>query len=182
MVLKPDPRLAEAVRCAHNDGKGPVFFCATEDKGNAGDEVYPAYLPQTIAIAACDRGGKEFTTTDPNAQYYFQGHQIQTDCLSYGACKTAEPTGSSIATAIAAGVASLILSCRFLADLEGHSHKTKLDTIKAVFKDMIDDTSSNKYVSPGRFFKERRVDDVPWTTEDWKRWIHSTFEPERRYA
>lgn len=183
LTLKtPHPGIAEAIRIADDDGKGPVFLCATEDIGITGDKVYPASLPQTIAIAACDRGGKESIYTDSNAEYYFQGYQIQTDCLSYDARQTEEPMGSSIATAIAAGVASLILSCKSVADPQRSSPKTRLETVRAVYKDMLDSTNSTKYVSPGKFFKGGDANGAIWSTEDWKRWIQSIFQPNGRYA
>jgi hypothetical protein len=180
-LRRSDTDLATAVHNADDEGKGPVIFCATDDVGNTGGDVYPAYLPQTISISACNRGGKESITTDSKADYYFQGHQIHTDCLSYGEHLTDNPSGSSVATAIAAGVASLILSCMSLALRGEESGKTRKEVVKAVFQDMLDQSESQKYVSPGKFFRGGGFGNISWTTSQWESWIHNTFQRGGRY-
>lgn len=175
-----DEAIEKAVIAAYKDGKGPVMFCATEDVGNAGKEVFPAYLDQTIAISACNRAGKQAKYTDPHAPYWFQGYEIHADSLSYGLPESEAPKGSSVANAIAGGVASLILSFRYQADPEGKSRKTRKETIEKVFEDMT--APNDKYVFPRRFFKSGYEDKASWSTEQWAQWIQDKFHPGYQYV
>lgn len=176
-----DEEIAKLIKKAHNDGKGTLFFCSTEDMGKTSRKVYPASMDQTFAISACTRAGKEGETTDPSANYYFQGEEIHADCLSYWTCQPEPASGSSVATAIAAGVASLILSCRFYADKERKSKRTRKETIELAFEAM-KEQKEDKYVAPGRLFKEEQEDAVPWPTVQWRTWVHNKFGPGKQYG
>jgi hypothetical protein len=87
-----------------------VYLGSTGDLGGNKAPNYPADCDNVISIAACNREGKEWTYTE-DANYWVEGQEISTNRLSY---ITSEEviSGSSISTALAAGLASALLCCR----------------------------------------------------------------------
>lgn len=114
--------------------KDIVVICSTADKGNNHQIVYPARYQEeqqqdcVFPIAACDINGKVTSwSTETQAKFHFRGEDvpIRTSRLfdpkisksvpRYPASPTRVVSGSSVATAIAAGTASLILACHLMA-------------------------------------------------------------------
>jgi hypothetical protein len=89
-----------------------LMICSTADDGENKDVAYPAYFKDlTTGIAGCNAFGsllKNATSTD--AEWYLPGSNVNAGVVPF---LTGEPrvSGSSVATAIAAGLASLTLSC-----------------------------------------------------------------------
>ncbi|KAH6705319.1 peptidase S8/S53 domain-containing protein [Leptodontidium sp. MPI-SDFR-AT-0119] len=115
---------------------GIVFLCSTEDRGRQTTLAYPAsHTQETISIAACNEVMTLLPQSDDRAFYYFQGENVRATSLSYSDFTNVEVTGSSVATALAAGVASLILSCRNFANPT--STMLRKAMVKRVFDDMV---------------------------------------------
>ena len=87
-----------------------VYLGSTGDLGRNKAPNYPADFDNVISIAACNREGKEWTYTE-DANYWVEGQEISTDRLSYIDSEDVI-SGSSISTALAAGLASALLCCR----------------------------------------------------------------------
>ena len=87
--------------------KNIILFCATSDKGNATpDNLYPGCVPMIISIgAATSTGEVSAIVRSRNVQFIFPGEAVEID----GKKNTAD--GSSIATALAAGMAAMLLHC-----------------------------------------------------------------------
>jgi hypothetical protein len=169
-----DTTLYDVIEKAKN--KGIVILCSTADQGNNSSQVWPAgYESATIAIAACNSYGNLAPwSSGVAAKYFFQGMDVATERIPY--MKSEEHiSGSSVATAIAAGVASLILACYRMANpgLDPTAHRG--DIVETYFKKMTKDSSTkssnpveSKYVRPWKVFKkmEAPID---------SKWLRNTF-------
>ena len=86
--------------------KNIILFCATSDKGNAtADNLYPGCVPTILSIgAATSTGEVSAIVRSRKVQFIFPGEAVEIDRKN-----TAD--GSSIATALAAGMAAMLLHC-----------------------------------------------------------------------
>lgn len=100
--------------------KGALMFCATMDTGNFHDHSYPyASNPSHIfRIGAATAEGRtaDFTTSDDNIDFILPGHDVVLNRLfgeDWGKARPASEavSGSSVSTALAAGLAALVLEC-----------------------------------------------------------------------
>ncbi|GAP83724.1 putative subtilisin like [Rosellinia necatrix] len=118
----PSTALRDVVRKARS--RGIVIMCSTSDEGENTDEVWPAayYTQQEGAverfdnvfpIVGCDEHGKPSRfSSEAAGRYYFRGEDI--DASGTDLELLTEPgvvRGSSVATAMATGIASLLLAC-----------------------------------------------------------------------
>ena len=87
--------------------KDIILFCATSDKGNATpDDLHPGCLPMVISIGAATFTGEvSAIVRTRNVQFIFPGEDVEIDK------EKNMPGGSSIATALAAGIAAMLLHC-----------------------------------------------------------------------
>ncbi|KAL7901847.1 hypothetical protein HDV64DRAFT_143531 [Trichoderma sp. TUCIM 5745] len=112
-VTKQDnPALKEAIRKAvDSDGRRPTLvFCSTADEGTYSGKVYPVDYEGVVKVAATDRYGHLPPTSAGGVNILVPGDEVPADGPSYME-KYASTTvsGSSVATACAAGIASLAL-------------------------------------------------------------------------
>lgn len=134
--------------------EGIVFLCSTADQGNNSSKVFPASYKETIGIAACNSYGKLAPfSSDLDADYFFQGVDVVTEIIPY-VKSPQEISGSPVATAIAAGVASLILACNKLVypDLNYKLHRKEVVTDHLDRMKVMDHGQNNKYVRPWEVF------------------------------
>lgn len=102
----PDRRLfVDAVQkaCKQN----VLMFCSSSDGGgfeNVEDYPSAAKRDQMFRIGAAHDHGSAFEYTDKGVDYIFPGVQVNTNA-------TSPATGSSVATALAAGLAATIIYC-----------------------------------------------------------------------
>lgn len=90
---------------------GILVFCATGDQGQDAMSSYPASYEETISIASTTRQGVSSPRTEEgNASFLLPTEGIETKTPDY-LPPSAELKGSSAATAVASGLASLILTC-----------------------------------------------------------------------
>ncbi|KAE9376015.1 subtilisin-like protein [Stipitochalara longipes BDJ] len=144
-----DIALWEAVK--NENSKGIVMVCSTADEGENNSDVWPARYDETISIAACSSTGKAAAMSNTTkAEFFFQGEDIIYESPFLGVSyrdalesrSISDPGslppsierifGSSVATAIAAGVASLFLACCRLDGLDFHPIQ-RSDKVKVIF-------------------------------------------------
>ncbi|TRX88928.1 hypothetical protein FHL15_010156 [Xylaria flabelliformis] len=103
--------LQQAVIAANNDDI--VQFCSHDDEGWNTDSSWPADCGHVKIVVACNKYGA-FTDREPRKYHYqIPGINIFTGAVPYLESKDTM-SGSSVATAIAAGLSSLVLSCHRL--------------------------------------------------------------------
>ncbi len=146
------PDLKEAVELAAREGI--VLLCSTADEGANKTNVWPAaYAPHTLTVAACNDEGEKSASSTADANYYFRGENVL-----YEAPGDSVPremiSGSSVATAIAAGVASLSLAC---CQLDGKPAELLKRAEKV--KELFNKSKDNKYVRPWVLFGEAEKGD-----------------------
>lgn len=102
--------------------RGIIMMCSTHDEGARTRRAYPAsyrsYEPcdSVIVLAACDHYGKLLREPDSVEHHYkLIGDRVPAGMVPF--VKSEEHiSGSSVATALAAGISSLILTCDRLAN------------------------------------------------------------------
>ena len=148
-----------------------LLFCSTADTERRRKDALPAcYKPATLGIASRERGlGAEDWTSDGNADYHFLGKDFATDDIHYIPDTTCKVSGSSVSTALAAGVASLVLACDRYANAETPSRRTVIHRIFEKMKG--EDKTRNKYVQPANLFPNSLMDEMTGAE-----WIESTFK------
>ena len=176
MLFNNHEDLYDAVSAANKEDI--VIICSTADKGNNQQKVYPAhYLREEktdclIPIAGCDRYGKLTDwSTETEAKYHFLGKDVtaRSEGLLTNASK--EISGSSVATAIAAGTASLILACCLCAsEKENYSRKQQIEKFFGKMQTEHNRRHGLKYVEPAIIFGEKSN-----AGKTWDAYIKDTF-------
>jgi hypothetical protein len=183
--------------------EGIVVFCSTADMGYVAQPVWPAKYAKShdciFPVAACNAHGRFIEySSETDAQYAFQGEDIlASDGNGPNAEAERRVSGSSVATAMATGVASLVLSCyRILLNIDVPSHMIKQSfpsnqaaIIKNVFANMCHDHNSQETpprIMPWFVFPTKASDDdqkdgmeqgyTLGEAEDIKHWIIERFQ------
>jgi hypothetical protein len=134
------------------DKAGIVILCSSHDEGWNQEFAFPADKEKhTTSIAACDEYGKVLTMTAPRGvKHMFKGTDIFVGKVPY--LKSEERlTGSSVATAISAGVACLILfCCRYVGNVPLGIPDWKQKAVDFFFSKMLA-RDNRKYVKLGQF-------------------------------
>ncbi|KAJ8133071.1 hypothetical protein O1611_g552 [Lasiodiplodia mahajangana] len=146
--------LKKALNLAGN--RGIAILCSVHDEGTKVDDAWPAghQGDHMIVVAACDEYGRilrEMNETKYN--FMLNGKNVAAGVIPF-----LEPneriTGSSVATALAAGLSSLILACDRLVDPKENVHKAnnrgRAPSIKLRLKAM-QATDNSKYVVLDKF-------------------------------
>jgi hypothetical protein len=138
------------------DDKKIIQMCSHHDEGWNVDKYWPAQCGQPKIIVACNEYGV-FPDREPGEYHYqIHGMDIFTGSVTYLECKDTM-SGSSVATAIASGLASLVLSCE---RLQSPNHQTDIDRrqqlVNDAFEKMSDPrggpfTSNKRYLQLGKF-------------------------------
>ena len=149
---------------------GIAIICSTADEGQNVDRVWPAaYENKTLSIAACNQYGSLAKYGSDQARYWFQGEKIVTD-VQFAEDSPVTVSGSSVATAVAAGVASLIVACHRIASpsqeqaLREDTSISAPEIVKHWFQKMMEGHGESKYVKPWVVFgvEERGDGDEDW--------------------
>lgn len=115
---KDIPELEKAVNAAV--AANILLFCATDDQGNTrGEETYPAQINKnkTFRIgAATASGDKGDQVRLGSVDYLFPGDKRLVPLLREQLTDDEPRIASSLATALASGLAGLVLYCAALAD------------------------------------------------------------------
>ncbi|PTB38219.1 hypothetical protein M441DRAFT_71677 [Trichoderma asperellum CBS 433.97] len=98
--------------------KGVIIVCSTQDEGTRLPTSYPAYWKPGLVISACDEYGRLLRDIDEQQyDYRIQGQNVAAGVIPFVESSDSL-TGSSVSTALAAGLSSLILTCYKLARLQ----------------------------------------------------------------
>jgi Subtilase family len=180
-LFKTEMDLEREIKEANS--KGIVVISSMAGEGYNKTEAYPAIYPSVLGIAAANAQGKEtLESVKADADYLFQGENIFTRVTYLGSENPQQAiSGTSVATAIAAGVASLSLACHRLAlstksnEEAWINHKTFREKIvRSVFDKMIE-VPKSKYVTPWRVFPETEDKWSGGEATDVCKWIAEHF-------
>lgn len=125
-----------------------------------------------IPIAGCDQYGKLTDwSTETEAKYHFLGKDVTVKSLQLMRNSSKEISGSSVATAIAAGTASLVLACSLLAlEEEEFSRRQRIDIFFEQMQTQETRSHNLKYVEPAIIFGEHKI-----AGTDLRNYIKQTF-------
>ena len=172
VMFNSSEKLIKAIEKA-TGSNGIVMLCSTADDGNNYQIVYPASHPSVLAIAACNAFGKVTQySTETDSDYHFQGQDIMTSLRGddHHASTRVQVSGSSVATAMAAGIVSLIIAChRILEEAKGmQGDRRRNVVVEQILKTKMVEKDS-KYVQPILFFKtpEGRSTSKPRVFVNW---------------
>lgn len=141
---KLDAAVLEAIK------RGIAVICSTTDELSSGEKTYPAKIDGTISVAACDKYGRMLNwSKEEKKSYRINGQDILAGTVPYVASEE-RITGNSVATAIAAGLGSLIFSC---CRLVGRTATPKA-LIEEYFREMMLD-SKLRYIEPKTIFSKQ---------------------------
>lgn len=105
-------KLSDVINAAKE--QGIVMMCSNHDEGAKSKTSYPAdYRDKTWVVTACDEYGFPPREREPPkglGYYMFQGFNVAAGVIPFLESND-RISGSSVATAIASGISSLILSC-----------------------------------------------------------------------
>ena len=105
IVMKFSQKIQEAAKYS-------LIFCATGDKGLTSEKSYPAGFPTPFKISSCSIDGQPSTQAEKkNTEFYLPTEGLDVVPPEYLNMEEMLPAnGSSAATALAAGLATLILT------------------------------------------------------------------------
>ncbi|KAF5977372.1 intracellular serine protease [Fusarium bulbicola] len=138
-----DPELAKAVQEAANPAKGrpTLMFCSTADEGMYSEDTWPVKYEHVVKVSATDKWGHRTNKTHgpEDVDVMIPGENIEADAPIYMGQTLPTVSGSSVATALAAGIASLALMMiekyNQVSERDMESFYTRAG-IKKVFKKM----------------------------------------------
>ena len=90
-------------------GKNIIVFCSQRDGSQGSTQSIMKGLPGVISIGAATAFGKQAKFVPDGANFILPGHQVS--LLDPASGTSTIESGSSISTALAAGLAALILRC-----------------------------------------------------------------------
>ena len=109
-LLQTSPSLDEAIRNASS--QKIVMLCSSHDLGSKITKAWPANAQETITITACDDYGQLLRPVDDKEKFNFMipGQDVAAGVIPFLESND-RISGSSVSTAVASGLSSLILSC-----------------------------------------------------------------------
>jgi hypothetical protein len=121
-----------------------LMFCSAKDSGHVNDQYYPAgYNPDSfVKVGASSPAGLPYDWAGPlnRLDFLFPGVEVvQQHGGGYpsGISKLSVETGSSVATALGAGLAALVMSCARVAVVTGQVGLTAADVEKLRKRDVM---------------------------------------------
>jgi len=136
------------------DRKNILMFGSASDQGlNTASKVYPAEYEQVCCIGAAKSTGRADSAAELQAKYVFPGGEWSDMKASRGGDGTPDYAwGSSFSTALASGLAALILDC---TEIVGYGkHRSTIRTregMDTIFSGMIREKGS-KYIPVAQYF------------------------------
>ncbi|KAF4545351.1 uncharacterized protein LTHEOB_5184 [Lasiodiplodia theobromae] len=131
--------------------KDIAILSSTADEGlvikdNAANQKRIRNNRHVFSIAACDRYGNLLDRSQKEGyDYRFIGHNVHVGQVPF--LKSPESiSGSSVATAIAAGTASLIIACSRISKNNGKKCNKRCDLVTNIFQEMLEGREELKYV------------------------------------
>lgn len=157
------PEIGELGKIIHEaDSKKIIMFCAFSDQGNVhGKNCMPACCPETITIGAATSWAYPCPWVDSSqVDFLCPGEHVIVDRDAKPGTKP--KSGSSIATALAAGLGALLLHITQLVMPERYDHLRKNEVMKATLRKML---GSNKYIYVEQHFRLTFKEDDFWSWE-----------------
>jgi hypothetical protein len=164
-------RLQRAVEIANK--RGIIQFCSHHDEGWNVQKSWPTACSETQVVVACNEFGNFPDRHASQYDYKIHGIDISAGAVPYLESKDTV-SGSSVATAIVAGLASLMLSCRHIQfpGPEGgqqENYMTSSKFVRSMLERISDPISLNKdqrYIQLKKFgdFLEDKDQNIiyPW--------------------
>ncbi|EXJ88024.1 hypothetical protein A1O1_04951 [Capronia coronata CBS 617.96] len=154
------PELEKAIKLAAGDhAESPILiFSSTADEGVDPGKIFPAAYMETFSVAATDRYGHVRPASQEGVDILVPGEDISADGPVYMQKFTrGTVTGSSVATALAAGIASLsLLMLRvFNEDQAAVKEFTRKAQMMAVFQKMQKIGSGHHGIQVSQLFEGR---------------------------
>jgi hypothetical protein len=131
-----------------------LIFCSTADFGaqSAGD-VWPAHYENIIAVSASNSYGLPRVESDRDVHVMFHGDQIRADGPKYMMLpQDTRASGSSVSTALAAGLGSLCLFLARMANPDGRAEKFKRRTVMLAVCRKMQSSKTDRVIVPSKLF------------------------------
>ena len=155
------PEIGELKDIIHEaDTSKILMFCAFSDQGNThGKNCMPASCPETIVIGAATGWAYPCTWVDSSqVDYLCPGEHILID--RHAKPGSTPKSGSSIATALAAGLGALLLHLTQLVMPDRYDHLRNHTVMRAALQKM---AGPNKYIHVQQHFHFSFQEDVFWS-------------------
>jgi len=153
------PAVNDNLRNAINEvGGSALVFCAGYDEPYYSDETYPASYPTAISVAAATARGRRRVEAPSQVDLLVLGEDIEVTGPQYLRTSAKVASGSSVATAFASGLASMLLVYCRIYDQETGMWKQyrRKEVMLQLFKLMQPGWSRNlNYVDPGFLFRNK---------------------------
>ncbi|KAL6795510.1 hypothetical protein J3E68DRAFT_404485 [Trichoderma sp. SZMC 28012] len=173
----PDKKMFNAIKAASDDDI--VITCSTADEGSINAHSVGENNKNVISISACDKWGNPLPQSQKTGfDYQFIGKNVHVGQVPY--LESVESIeGSSVSTAVAAGMASLILACARISSSfgnndvyeDGSRRRWRCEEITRRFDSMVD--------GPGKFVVLDKLcgqGQLERSSYDFKRLVDSTFK------
>jgi hypothetical protein len=179
-TVKQTDALEEEV--ANAISAGILVLGSTSGEGYVDEEAWPANFESVLSIGAAKITGKETAESiKDNAKYMFPGKDILVNASFLGSQpQQTEVSGTSFATAIAAGVGSLLLACHRLAlstqdrPARWKSHmKFRRQTVVKMFDKM--SANRGRYVKPWDIFHQNEARPSWGEADSILDWVRENF-------
>jgi hypothetical protein len=159
-----------------------LMFCSASDRGAKQIATYPAKATGkifTIGAATASGAADPWVGNLGTISFTFPGNKVETDGGPGGDTKGKEITGSSVATALAAGLAALVLYCvqvRLLLAPEHERQKARRDVqalkkhdhMMRAFKDIgTTEASNHKFIEVWEVFGKKVEEKERYDQERW---------------
>ena len=158
--------LEKSIQKAYN--KGITMFCAASDHGrnteSAAEDDLPAAFIYPIKIGAARADGHPWAQLGyEKIDFYFPGHKIVLD--DYQPAKGQPQSGSSLATAVAAGLAALLQYCSNIAKRgDDTSHALETNRAKHAFTQLC--AAASKFPEVEKIFGDTKNLERPGEVEE----------------
>jgi len=154
--------LDNAIKEARNK-KILMFGAANDQGGNDTDLPYPAKGHGVFCIGAATDSGTADSAGSSQAQYVFPGGSVGVGSVRGSTGSSAEgimelASGSSFATAVAAGLTALILYCVDITGVKAKHRErlTDFEVMDSIFTNMTTtDRKQRKYIEVKKYFEGR---------------------------
>lgn len=160
-----------------------LMFCSSIDEGpTAPDNTYPGKEQNCIKIGAATGNGTKLSwVSEAKSDFFLPGEAIQTSDMKVWGQTQAGVFGSSVATAVAAGLAGSLIYCERLLATQGTSSAPKeipmdlksSSNMKNAFKNLAMGTENSKFVQPWPHLTPQ--DDKPLVWDE-------NYDPDRTMA
>jgi hypothetical protein len=162
--------LKNAINAASSSNRNrALIFCATSDEPHDTGSVYPADFDSTISVCAANARGRRRAESRKTGDLMILGECIDADGPSYFKQPKDLVSGSSVATALATGIASVLLvyaMCAAPREDDWQKFKERKMMLELFKRNMTSNQHNrDNYVDPYRLFGKKLQ---PGMERDWR--------------